>query len=736
MRKIFTFSAVLILLVFASTWVSAQVLETETFNYVLGDTLNGFNGWLGHSGVGTNPEKDTVGLTYAGYIGSGIGGASTLTTTGEDINKVWASYPNGVTSGTIYYSLLVELDSAQTSADYFFHLFKNSTTFSARLYAKKAFTRDSISFGILKGSTFANVAWSDSVYKRGTPYLIVVKYTFVPGSANDTVSMWINPNISGTEPTPTVFETTADKSTTDDDTVYGVAIRQGSATQAPRGRVGAIRAVQSWKNINNKYAVLSKNSINFSNITLGTVVKDSVIITDNDMTSINVSSVTSGNSVFVVSPTSATIAVGSSQKFYVTYTPTATVTTSSAIVFNSDGASSPDSVYVTGNAIVPGFGISTKSYNFGQLYLDSTLVDSVTVTNLLASSTLNITSVTSSNPFFTVGPTSGSLAVGASMKFGVKFMPTAAGVTTSSIVFFNNGGLVSDTLKVAGNGLLKAPLISATPILKDYHGVWVGHAWKDSVTVKNTGYDSLKITGVTSSDPTFVVTPTTAQLDTQATKKFYITFTPTALGAKSASIVFLSNDTTHAKDTVMAIGTGVTYSTIANAREDLNGDLIPDHSVTGDTLIIAGVITSKNLQSVGGQTAIYIQDSTAGVEIFGYALPPVTMVIGDSVFAIGVVEQYHGLTEFYPLEPSYDVLDTLHFGILKHNATVPKPKHLTYHQYVANSESYEGLLVEIDTLYKKSGTWPGVSTSASIYLTTLGGTDSTEMYISSSTDIA
>ncbi len=541
--------------------------------------------------------------------------------------------------------------------------------------------------------------------------------------------MWINPNISGsTEPTPTVFETAADKAVADYDTVYGIAIRQGSATSAPRGRVAGIRVFQSWKNVNNLLAVLSKNSINFSNVPVGNVATDSVIVTDNDATSITVSSVTSGNSVFVVSPTSATIAAGSSQKFYVTYTPTALVTSSSAIAFISNAASSPDSVYVTGNGVLDFFGMSTKSYSFGQLYLDSTRVDSVTVTNLFASSTLNITSVTSSNPFFTVGPTSGSLAVGASMKFGVTFMPTAPGVSTASIVFFNNGGSVSDTLKVWGDGLLKAPLISITPTLKDYHGVWVGHAWKDSVTVKNTGYDSLKITNATSSDPTFTVTPTTAALDTQATKKFYITFTPTALGAKSASIVFFSNDTTHAKDTVTAIGRGITYSTIANAREDLNGDLIPDHSVTGDTLLICGVITSKNLQSVGGQTAIYIQDSTAGVEIFGYALPPVTMVIGDSVFAIGTVDQYHGLTEFEPLEPSYDVLDTLHFGILNHNATVPKPKHLTYRQYVANSESYEGSLVEIDTLYKKSGTWPGVSTSAAIYLTTLGGTDSTQMY--------
>ena len=734
MRKLSTIFAVLIMLLVANTWVSAQVLSTENFNYNTGDSLTS-HGWLAHSGVGTNVETITTGLTYTGYIGSGIGGSSTLTTTGQDVNKTWASYPNGITSGNIYYSLMVELDSAQTAGDYFFHFFKNSSTFPARLYARKAVNSNTFSFGIMKGSTFANVAWSDSIYTFGTTYLIVVKYAFVPGTSNDTVALWINPNISGsTEPTPTVFETAADKAIADYDTVYGVAIRQGTATSAPRGKVDGIRVAQSWRSVNNMLAVLSKNTITFTNTTLGSAVKDSVIVSNNDATSLTVSSVTSGNSVFGVSPISAIIVAGGSQKFIVTYTPTATVTSSSAIVFTSNAASSPDSVYVSGNAVTPGFTISTRSYNFGNVYTNTTAIDSVTVTNALASGSLNITSVTSSNPLYTVGPASGSLATGASMKFGVSFTPTAAGIASSSIAFFNNGGLVSDTLKVSGNGIVKAPGFSVTPALKNYHGVLAGHSWKDSVTVKNTGYDSLKITGVTSSDPTFTVTPTTAQLDTQATKKFYITFSPTAVGAKSASIVFANNATT-VGDTVVALGKGASWSTIAQARVDSNGDLIPDHSITGDTLFISGVITSKNLQSVGGQTAIFIQDSTAGVEIFGYSLPPVTMVIGDSVFAMGTVAQYHGGTEFEPLEPTYDVIDSLHFGILKHNAAVPKPKRLTLHQYVANAESYEGLLIEIDTLYKASGTWPSVLTSAALNVTNASRTDTTELYISSSTDI-
>jgi len=70
-------------------------------------------------------------------------------------------------------------------------------------------------------------------------------------------------------------------------------------------------------------------------------------------------------------------------------------------------------------------------------------------------------------------------------------------------------------------------------------------------------------------------------------------------------------------------------------------------------------------------------------------------------FLIGKVAQYRGLTEFTPLK-----MDTVNFKVLKHNAVIPKPKVITVSQYVANPEAYEGSLIEIDTLYYSSGTWP------------------------------
>ena len=722
MKKNITIFFTLLLLVSAGTLMQAQVLTTEDFNY--SGNLNA-NGWSAHSGSGTNIPATTTGLTYSGYLGSGIGNAALVNNLGgEDDNKLLADSIN-TNNAVAYLSFLVNVTDPATdkTGDYFIHLGQRInpstfTLFAARFFVK--ITSSVVNFGLSNTST---ATYGTTAFAKNTPYLVIIKYKINTGG-NDTTSVWIVPSgVPATEAlagTPEVTNT----ATAGTDVINAVALRQGSNSTSSQVVVDGIRVVKSWKSINNKLAVLSTNSITFTNIALGASATDSVIVKNDDGTSMNISSVTSGSPVLSVLPTSATLAAGASQKFVVTYTPVATVTTSSAISFISDVASSPDSVFITANGVQPGFTISTKSHGFGNLYKDSTKTDTVTVTNAIAGGSLVIDSVTSSNPFFTVGPTSATLAIGASQKFGVSFTPTAAGVATSNIVFYNNGGLLRDTLKVSGNGVIKAPLFSATPTLKDFHGVIVAHPWKDSVTIKNTGYDSLFISSVASSDPAFTVTPATARIDSQASKKFFITFTPPALGAKSASLVFTSN-VTEVTDTVKLIGRGMSIVTIATARKDTNNDLIADQSIIKDTLAITGVITTPNMGASAGQVSFFMQDSTGGIDAFAFGAAPVTYSKGDSVLVIGTAAQFRGLVEFSPI-----VLDTLHFQILKHNATFPKTKHLTLHQFVTNAESYEGQMIELDTLYKASGTWPAAFVgNVSVFLMNASHADTVQMFL-------
>ena len=161
-------------------------------------------------------------------------------------------------------------------------------------------------------------------------------------------------------------------------------------------------------------------------------------------------------------------------------------------------------------------------------------------------------------------------------------------------------------------------------------------------------------------------------------------------------------------------------ATIAQAKVDVNSDGVPDHKVTGDTLMIFGVITTPNL---GTTTNYFMQDATGGINVFKSG-SPLHFSIGDSVSATGKITQFHGLTEI-------SLLDSAHLVLLKHNAVTPKPKHITLHQYNLNQESYEGTLVEIDTLTKIAGTWASAGTDTLTSYTP--STDTAFVYLNAST---
>jgi hypothetical protein len=265
-------------------------------------------------------------------------------------------------------------------------------------------------------------------------------------------------------------------------------------------------------------------------------------------------------------------------------------------------------------------------------------------------------------------------------------------------------------VKVSGTCIVKEPTFTVTPTSINFGGVLVGQSKGDSISVKNTGYDSLFISGVSSSDAAFVVTPSGVHLDTMARQKYYITFTPSTGGPSSAFIVFTSN-ASEVKDTVRVRGSGLTGVSIAEARKDLNSDFIADHSVTRDTLVIYGVVNSPNMGASAGQMSYFMQDGTGGIDLWIYGLTTPTYSRGDSLMVIGTVAQYRGVVEFTPL-----AWNDTYIKLLAH-VSEPTPKRLTLHEFVTNAESYEGQLIEIDTVYKATGTWPATPANASIYVT-------------------
>ncbi|MBZ0200904.1 MAG: T9SS type A sorting domain-containing protein, partial [Ignavibacteriaceae bacterium] len=214
----------------------AGLFVVENFNYTAGTILTN-NGWAAHSGAGSNSLTVTgSGLTYTGYPSSGIGNAVAIVASGEDDNKTFTQQ----SSGSVYASFLVKVSSASTSGEYFFHFSTNPIgSFSARVFAKDD-GLGNLKFGIAKSS--AAVYASGNYLYNTTTYLIVLKYTFNAGSGDDVVGIYINPDLSASE--PVTFDAEGTTSETDATGIGSVALRQG--TNSPTLVLDGIRVATSW----------------------------------------------------------------------------------------------------------------------------------------------------------------------------------------------------------------------------------------------------------------------------------------------------------------------------------------------------------------------------------------------------------------------------------------------------------------------------------------------------------
>ncbi|HPT14147.1 MAG TPA: lamin tail domain-containing protein [Bacteroidales bacterium] len=220
---------------------NAQLLFEENFAYPVGDLLTA-HGWANHSGTSNFIAVTAASISYSNYQSSGIGEEVTLTSSGEDVNKQFTAQ----TSGSVYAGLLVNVTSVATTGDYFFHLGATAmgTNFKGRLFVKKD-ASNNLAFGIAHSTTAAN--YSAFNYALNTTYLIVVKYTINSGTANDVVSIYVNPVIGDPEPaSPLVTNTDTPNDPAD---IGTVALRQGTAGNLVGLKLDGIRIGTTWSSV-------------------------------------------------------------------------------------------------------------------------------------------------------------------------------------------------------------------------------------------------------------------------------------------------------------------------------------------------------------------------------------------------------------------------------------------------------------------------------------------------------
>ena len=277
MKKLYT---LLVLFSFGFTFGQSNYL-VENFNYAA-DAPLASNGWNKHSGT-TNPILvSAAGLTFSGYIGSGVGNAALVNNTGEDLNKPFGA---DINSGSVYASFLASV-TATAPLVYFFHLgyyaaptapvyTALSTAFRARTYiAPGTDPATQFKLGLAFNASTATQGETSNL-TIGQTYLVVVKYKFITGDFNDEVSLFVYSTtdaIPTSEPaTPTLgpftntVSGTTPAPTADAPVLQAVVLRQDNASQ--RITVDGIVVRTVW-NLVDAGTVLSTNNFALSPISL------------------------------------------------------------------------------------------------------------------------------------------------------------------------------------------------------------------------------------------------------------------------------------------------------------------------------------------------------------------------------------------------------------------------------------------------------------------------------------
>jgi len=201
----------LILAILVPVSVSGQLLN-DSFEYTAGSNLSD-NGWTTIRG-GTSITVSNGSLSYTGYSAPDPGNSVHLEDGSESLMKSFGSQ----NSGSVYFALVFNASNAPTVGQdgFFLWIGATNTTIYYRLYA------------------------------LGQTHLLVFCYVFNSGTGDDVISMWINPDLSGSQPQPDMSVT---MNTDASELAEIVLTGETSSAEAPTATIDGLRITTTWDDL-------------------------------------------------------------------------------------------------------------------------------------------------------------------------------------------------------------------------------------------------------------------------------------------------------------------------------------------------------------------------------------------------------------------------------------------------------------------------------------------------------
>ena len=258
----------------------------------------------------------------------------------------------------------------------------------------------------------------------------------------------------------------------------------------------------------------------------------------------------------------ATLGAISSCTVTVTFTPGDSGSRSATLYIYDSDATSPQQVALSGTGIEPIATLAPPSLSFGNVTVGTTSpAQTLTLTNSgTASLSVTAITITQSTAFAQTNNCGSSLAAGSSCKINVTYSPAGTWTSLGTLSVSDNAAPPSQQASLTGTGIQSQVKLS-TKSLSFGNEVWNATSGAKAVTVTNTGTANLKFTSIAvtgSNLGDFAQSNNCGNsIVPNASCTINVTFTPTALGTRSANVT-LTDNAPDSPQTVSLIGTGTT----------------------------------------------------------------------------------------------------------------------------------------------------------------------------------
>ena len=368
---------------------------------------------------------------------------------------------------------------------------------------------------------------------------------------------------------------------------------------------------------------MSSASIDFGQVTVGSQRSQAVKLTNSGGSNCDVSSVSVNGAHFTVSGASApfTLAASQSATVKVTFAPAATGSASGNLVIASNAANSPATIPLSGTGATLLLGAAPTSLDFGNVIVGSGSRQTVTLTNT-GTESITVSQATVAGAGFSISGLSVPLTLAAGQKatFNATFAPAATGSASGSLSIASNAANSPATIPLSGTGATL--LLGAAPSSLNFGNVSVGSSSRQTVTLTNTGTESVTVSQATVAGAGFSVSGLSVPLTLAASQHttFDATFAPATTGDVAGSITVAST-ASNSPATVALSANGVTVLLTENPTEIDFGDVI-----LGSTSMLPVVLYNTGTASV---TITAITPTGPGFSISGLT-PPVTVPAGQN----------------------------------------------------------------------------------------------------------